>query len=120
MRRITTVVLALVVLVAIHSARVRAAGSGHYTLVENWVHFPPEVTKWGMATGVDVDAHDNVYVLHRNEAMPIMVFDRHGNFLRAWGRGRCCSANACARRASRSAAPSSTCAGTASRPGRRG
>ena len=87
MKRITAVVLALVVLVAIHSARVRAADSGHYTLVENWVHFPPEVAKWGMATGVDVDAHDNVYVLHRNEAMPIMVFDRHGKFLRAWGQG---------------------------------
>jgi peptidylamidoglycolate lyase len=65
---------------------VRAAGS-HYQLVENWAQFPPGVTKWGSATGVAVDAHDNVYVLHRNEAMPIMVFDRHGKFLRAWGQG---------------------------------
>jgi DNA-binding beta-propeller fold protein YncE len=45
------------------------------------------VTKWGSATGVDVDAHDNVYVLHRNEAMPVMAFDRNGKFLRAWGQG---------------------------------
>ena len=59
----------------------------HYQLVENWQHFPPEVTKWGMATGVDVDSHDNVYVFHRNEAMPIMAFDRNGRFLRAWGQG---------------------------------
>ena len=35
----------------------------------------------------DVDADDNVYVLHRNESMPIMAFDRHGKFLRAWGQG---------------------------------
>jgi DNA-binding beta-propeller fold protein YncE len=87
MRRIAAGALALVVLATIHSPKARAADGGHYTLVENWVHFPPEVTRWGMATGVDVDAHDNVYVLHRNEAMPIMVFDRHGNFIRAWGKG---------------------------------
>src|SRR4051812_17227544 len=65
---------------------VRAAES-HYQLVENWVQFPPAVTKWGQVTGVDVDAHDNIYVFHRNEAMPIMVFDRSGKFLRAWGQG---------------------------------
>jgi DNA-binding beta-propeller fold protein YncE len=65
----------------------RAASPTRYELVENWVHFPPEVTKWGMATGVDVDSHDNVYVFHRNDAMPIMAFDRRGNFLRAWGQG---------------------------------
>jgi DNA-binding beta-propeller fold protein YncE len=63
------------------------AAESHYRLVENWAQFPPGVTKWGAATGVDVDAHDNVYVLHRNESMPIMVFDRNGKFLRAWGQG---------------------------------
>jgi peptidylamidoglycolate lyase len=63
------------------------AAESHYQLVENWAHFPSGVTKWGAATGVDVDAHDNVYVFHRNDAMPIMAFDRHGNFLRAWGQG---------------------------------
>src|SRR5271170_1743352 len=63
------------------------AAESHYRLVENWVQFPPGVTKWGAATGVDVDAHDNVYVFHRNESMPIMAFDSHGKFLRAWGQG---------------------------------
>jgi DNA-binding beta-propeller fold protein YncE len=58
-----------------------------YTLVDNWMHFPPEVTRWGMVTGVDVDAHDNVFVFHRNDLMPIMMFDAHGRFVRAWGRG---------------------------------
>jgi DNA-binding beta-propeller fold protein YncE len=87
MKGITLAAAALLALVAASPARPKAAGAGHYRLVENWVHFPPEVTRWGMATGVDVDAHDNVYVLHRNAAMPIMVFDRHGNFVRAWGQG---------------------------------
>jgi hypothetical protein len=59
----------------------------HYQLVGSWAKFPPAVSKWGAATGVDVDAHDNVYVLHRNQAMPIMAFDRNGKFLRAWGQG---------------------------------
>jgi DNA-binding beta-propeller fold protein YncE len=71
---------------AFHTGRVQAAES-HYQLLENWAQFPPRVTKWGAATGVDVDAHDNVYVFHRNEAMPIMAFDRRGKFLRAWGQG---------------------------------
>jgi DNA-binding beta-propeller fold protein YncE len=71
---------------AIDTVVVRAAES-HYQLVENWAQFPSGIAKWGPATGVDVDAHDNVYVLHRNDSMPIMVFDRHGKFLRSWGQG---------------------------------
>lgn len=78
--------VALSALLTIFVSHVRAADS-RYQLVENWQHFPPEVTKWGMATGVDVDSHDNVYVFHRIPAMPIMAFDRHGKFLRAWGQG---------------------------------
>ena len=74
--------------VAIATAEVPAkAAESHYQLVENWVQFPSSVTKWGSATGVDVDAQDNLYVLHRNEAMPIMAFDSHGKFLRGWGQG---------------------------------
>ena len=73
--------------VAVLQAVPMRAAESHYQLVESWAKFPPAVTKWEAATGVDVDAHDNVYVLHRNEAMPIMAFDRHGKFLRAWGQG---------------------------------
>src|SRR4029077_13239387 len=87
MKRFATVVLALGLLLASVDVSVRAADGGHYQLVENWAHFPPEVAKWGMATGVDVDSHDNVYVFHRNDLMPIMAFDRTGTFLRAWGQG---------------------------------
>lgn len=83
---VAAVVIAFSVVATDRTLPVRAAES-HYQVVENWAHFPPGVTKWGAATGVDVDAHDNVYVLHRNDAMPIMVFDSHGKFLRAWGQG---------------------------------
>ena len=79
-------ILAITTIAAAFAVGVRAAES-HYQLVENWAKFPPGVTKWGAATGVDVDAHGNVYVLHRNEAMPVMVFDRQGKFLRTWGQG---------------------------------
>jgi hypothetical protein len=58
-----------------------------YQVVENWAHFPEGVTKWGGATGVDIDSKGNIYVFHRNESMPIMAFDRNGKFLRAWGQG---------------------------------
>lgn len=71
-------------IVALGSA---GAADSRYQLVENWVQFPADVSKWGPVTGVDVDAQDNVYVFQRNEAMPIMAFDRHGKFLRSWGQG---------------------------------
>ena len=79
--------LALTLLPVTVGRRAQADETSHYQLVDNWVHFPPEVTKWGQATGVDVDSHDNVFVFHRNELMPIMAFDKRGHFIRAWGRG---------------------------------
>ena len=85
-RSTTALLLAFAATSPVHTAPVHAAES-HYQLVENWAQFPPGVTKWGAATGVDVDAHDNVYVFHRNDAMPIMAFDRQGKFLRSWGQG---------------------------------
>lgn len=63
------------------------AAQDHYRLVDHWAQFPDGIPGWESATGVDVDAHDNVYVFHRNESMPIMVFDRDGKFLRGWGQG---------------------------------
>jgi DNA-binding beta-propeller fold protein YncE len=87
MRRAIPLGVVLATAVMVSAPGSRAAEQPHYRLVENWAHFPPTVTKWASATGVDVDSHDNVYVFHRNEAMPIMAFDRHGKFLRAWGQG---------------------------------
>jgi DNA-binding beta-propeller fold protein YncE len=83
---VTVVVIAFGTTATIRTVPVRAA-ERHYQLVENWAQFPPGVTKWGPVTGVDVDAHDNVYVFQRNQPMPIMVFDSHGRFLRGWGQG---------------------------------
>ena len=56
---VSAVAVAIGALAAIHPAQARAEES-HYKLVENWAQFPPGVTKWGAATGVDVDSHDNV------------------------------------------------------------
>ena len=64
-----------------------ARAASQYRLVEHWAQCPSAVMQWAAATGVDVDSRDNVYVFHRNEAMPIMAFDRRGKFLRAWGQG---------------------------------
>ena len=83
---ITAVAAAFGAVATIRTMPVRAAES-QYRLVENWAQFPPGMTQWGPVTGVDVDAHDNVYVLQRNQPMPIVVFDRRGKFLRGWGQG---------------------------------
>ena len=64
-----------------------AAAQSSYEVVENWAQFPEGVSAWSPATGVDIDPRGNIYVFHRNEAMPIMAFDRNGKFLRAWGQG---------------------------------
>ncbi len=62
-------------------------GTGNYTyeVVENWAKLPDG---WGFkeVAAVGVDANDNVYAFNRG-AHPMMVFDRHGNFLRSWGEG---------------------------------
>src|SRR5829696_9520843 len=59
-----------------------------YQWVDSWAKFPAGVTAWSAATGVDIDPRNgNIYVFHRNESMPIMAFDKHGKFLRAWGQG---------------------------------
>ena len=69
-------------------ARLYAQGAdSKYQVVENWAQFPPGITAWGGATGVDIDPKGNIYVFHRNESMPIMAFDKNGKFLRAWGQG---------------------------------
>jgi DNA-binding beta-propeller fold protein YncE len=56
-----------------------------YEVVENWAKLP---AGWSFKEvgGVAADAQDNVYVFNRG-AHPMMVFDRHGNFLRSWGEG---------------------------------
>src|SRR5262245_42101608 len=81
------VLFLLVALMSANPAGVRAAveNGSSYKLVEHWASFPPGVTTWSSATGVDIDPQGNIYVFHRNESMPIMAFDANGKFLRGWG-----------------------------------
>ena len=61
-------------------------GDFQYELVEDWAQVPE---RWGSLMdvgGVAVDAEDNVYVLNRSEH-PVIVFDRHGKYLRDFGAG---------------------------------
>src|SRR6201990_2536209 len=60
-------------------------GDYRYEQIDNWAKVPPG---WSLREvgAVGVDAQDNVYVFNRGEH-PMMVFDRDGNFLRAWGEG---------------------------------
>ena len=52
---------------------------------EDWGELPEGWT-YREATSVAVDARDNVYVFNRG-GHPMIVFDRHGKFLRSWGEG---------------------------------
>ena len=83
------VVMAMVAMTLVSGGAARAqSAESTYQVVENWAKFPEGVTAWSAATGVDIDPRSgNIYVFHRNEAMPIMAFDKNGKFLRAWGQG---------------------------------
>lgn len=61
------------------------SGEHRYRVVENWAKLPPGWTFRDVAA-VAVDARDQVYIFNRGDH-PMMVFDRDGNFLRAWGEG---------------------------------
>src|SRR5918992_1657480 len=56
-----------------------------YQPIEGWGRLPDG---WSFleATSVAVDAGDNVWVFNRGEH-PVIMFDREGNFRRAWGEG---------------------------------
>ncbi|MCE2405383.1 MAG: hypothetical protein J4F43_09540 [Dehalococcoidia bacterium] len=61
-------------------------GSGKYTyeLVEDWAKLPEG---WVLGqTGIVTDSQDRVYLFNRGEH-PLVVLDRHGNFLASWGEG---------------------------------
>src|SRR5215471_1886315 len=56
-----------------------------YAVVPAWGKLPDG---WSFveATAVAVDSKDNVYVYNRG-AHPVIIFDRHGKFVRSWGEG---------------------------------
>lgn len=63
-------------------------GSGEFTyeLVPEWAKLPGG-WKWDYTASVAVDREDNVWALSRGDH-PVMVFDRHGNFVKSWGEGQ--------------------------------
>lgn len=60
-------------------------GEFRYEEVENWAKLPAG-WQFGNVGAVAIDRHDQVYVFSRG-GHPMTVFDREGNFLRAWGDG---------------------------------
>ena len=58
-------------------------GTHQYTVQEDWWTLP-EGWEFGWVPAVAVDSQDRVYVYSRSEH-PMVVFDRDGNFIDAWG-----------------------------------
>ena len=60
-------------------------GSGKYTYeyAEGWGKLPSG-WEWGWIPAIACDSKDYVYVYSRS-AHPLVIFDRHGNFLDSWG-----------------------------------
>jgi DNA-binding beta-propeller fold protein YncE len=62
-----------------------ASGPRRYEVIEGWGELP-EGWSYKQVAGVTVDAEDRVYLFNRGEH-PVIVYDRRGRFLRAWGEG---------------------------------
>jgi DNA-binding beta-propeller fold protein YncE len=62
-------------------------GTGKYTyeLIRDFPKLPPGET-FGMVSRVATDSQDRVYVFQRKDP-PVVVFDREGKYLGAWGSG---------------------------------
>ncbi|MEO8629079.1 MAG: peptidyl-alpha-hydroxyglycine alpha-amidating lyase family protein [Betaproteobacteria bacterium] len=60
-------------------------GKYRYDVATDWAKLPDGWSFRDVAA-VAIDSKDRVYVFNRGEH-PMMVFDREGNFIRAWGEG---------------------------------
>ena len=60
-------------------------GDYAYRIVDDWPRLP-DGWRLGDVAGVGVGRNDRVYLFHRG-AHPLMVFERDGAFVRAWGDG---------------------------------
>jgi DNA-binding beta-propeller fold protein YncE len=62
-------------------------GTGKYTyrLEQDWAKLPPG-EEFGTVSAVATDSQDRVYAFQRKDP-PVVVFDRNGNYLSAWGHG---------------------------------
>ena len=61
------------------------AGDYRYELIRDFLKLPPGES-FGMVSRVATDAQDRVYVFQRKDP-PVVVFDRDGKYLGAWGSG---------------------------------
>ena len=62
-----------------------------YEVLEGWEQLP-EGWSFVEVAGVAVDSQDRVYVFNRGEH-PMIIFDKDGRFLNAWGEGMFTSAH---------------------------
>lgn len=67
----------------VRTATILGEGTFRYRVDMEWGRLP-EGWSFHEVAAVGVDSRDNVYVFNRGEH-PVIVFDREGNFLRAWG-----------------------------------
>jgi len=56
-----------------------------FKVIEGWEKKPADIIHKDV-DGVAVDSKDNVYLMTREDAQ-VVVYDRNGKFLRAWGKG---------------------------------
>ena len=59
-------------------------GTFRYKVVEGW-GLEPKGRKLGIVSSIATDSQDRVHVIDREPHPAIVVFDRDGRFLRAWG-----------------------------------
>src|SRR5438045_3797744 len=55
-----------------------------YQVVKDWGR-GPECPELGLISAVAIDSQDQVYAFNRLPHPAVLVFDRHGHFLRSWG-----------------------------------
>lgn len=56
-----------------------------YDVDDNWAQLPPDLN-WNEVSAVATDSRDRVYLFNRGR-QPIIVLDRDGTFVDAWGEG---------------------------------
>lgn len=65
------------------------SGAFRYECVHDWLTPPPDI-EWGDTHGIAIDSHERIYIAHTvgpnsRKGDAILVFDRHGRFLKSWG-----------------------------------
>jgi len=60
-------------------------GAPAYELIRDFLKLP-NGEKFGLVSRVATDSQDRIYVFQRKNP-PVVVFDRDGNYLTAWGTG---------------------------------